>query len=226
MQGPVSAIQPGQPAPSFSLPAINRDGHVSLADFSGRSALLIGLFRGLHCPFCRRQIVQLGTIQTQLRGAGVETVAVINTPVERGRLYYRHQPNPAILLSDAQCATHRAFGVQKIGFSAPGSDAPVQWPANVPFEYFDAVRINPGELMPQPASPLGANELLNRTDGFTLTGEDQQIFDAHGSQLSGYFVVDSAGIVRWGWTEAVSGPGELCKYPSPAELVAAARGVG
>jgi peroxiredoxin len=221
-----SPLQPGQPAPSFRLPAINRDGYVSLGMFRDRSALLVGLFRGLHCPFCRRQIVQLGAIQPQLRGLAVETVAIINTPVERGRLYYRHQINPAILLSDADCATHRAFGVPKIGFSAPGSEATAQWPENVPFEYFDAARINPEGLMPQRASPLGANDALNRQDGFSLTSEDQQIFDAHATQLTGYFVIDRAGIVRWSWTEAVAGPGELCKYPSPAALMAAAQEVG
>ena len=54
-------IQPGEDAPQFALPAVNRDGMVSLDDFRGKSALFIGLYRGLHCPFCRRQIVLLGS---------------------------------------------------------------------------------------------------------------------------------------------------------------------
>jgi peroxiredoxin len=77
-------IQPGERAPQFSLPAINREGVVSDADYRGR-ALMIGFFRGLHCPFCRRQIAQLGAAQPSLAALGVETVAVINTPVERAR---------------------------------------------------------------------------------------------------------------------------------------------
>ena len=44
--------------------------------------VLIGLFRGLHCPFCRRQLVQLGTTQEKLKAVGVETVAVVNTQGE------------------------------------------------------------------------------------------------------------------------------------------------
>ena len=69
----------GDPAPDFALPAVNREGQVSLDDYRGRSAVLIGLFRGLHCPFCRRQVVQLGTTQEKLKAMGVETMAVVNT---------------------------------------------------------------------------------------------------------------------------------------------------
>ncbi len=41
-------LRPGDPAPHFALPAVNREGQVSLDDFRGRSPLLLGLFRGLH----------------------------------------------------------------------------------------------------------------------------------------------------------------------------------
>jgi len=52
-------LQPGEASPAFTLPAANREGTVSLADLRGRP-FLIGFYRGLHCPFCRRQGVQLG----------------------------------------------------------------------------------------------------------------------------------------------------------------------
>jgi len=41
-------LRPGEPAPDFTLPAVNREGQVSLADYRGRSPILVGLFRGLH----------------------------------------------------------------------------------------------------------------------------------------------------------------------------------
>ncbi len=41
-------VQPGEPAPDFTLPAANREGSVSLADYRGRSPLLLSLFRGLY----------------------------------------------------------------------------------------------------------------------------------------------------------------------------------
>ncbi len=41
-------LRPGDCAPVFSLPAVNREGQVSLDDYRGRSPVLVGLFRGLH----------------------------------------------------------------------------------------------------------------------------------------------------------------------------------
>jgi peroxiredoxin len=43
-----TALRHGDPAPHFALPAVNREGQVSLDDYRGRSPLLLGLFRGLH----------------------------------------------------------------------------------------------------------------------------------------------------------------------------------
>jgi peroxiredoxin len=37
----------GEPAPRFTLPAANREGNVSLADYRGKNVLL-ALFRGLY----------------------------------------------------------------------------------------------------------------------------------------------------------------------------------
>jgi peroxiredoxin len=41
-------VQPGEPAPDFKVPAANREGSVSLADYRGRSPLLLSLFRGVY----------------------------------------------------------------------------------------------------------------------------------------------------------------------------------
>jgi hypothetical protein len=41
-------LRPGDPAPPFALPAVNREGQVSLDDYRGRSPVLVALFRGLH----------------------------------------------------------------------------------------------------------------------------------------------------------------------------------
>jgi peroxiredoxin len=43
-----AVLRPGDSAPQFALPAVNREGQVSLDDYRGRSPLLLGLFRGLH----------------------------------------------------------------------------------------------------------------------------------------------------------------------------------
>ena len=63
-------LRPGEPAPDFTLPAVHREGTVSLADYRGRSPLLLAFFRGIYCPFCRRQIAKLGLSRDKLLAAG------------------------------------------------------------------------------------------------------------------------------------------------------------
>ena len=66
----------GQPAPDFTLPAVHREGDVSLADYRGKP-LFLAIFAGLYCPFCRRNIAQLGGTQQKLHDIGVETLGVV-----------------------------------------------------------------------------------------------------------------------------------------------------
>src|SRR5688572_19777052 len=106
-----SPITPGERAPAFSLPAVNRDGMVSLADYLGKSPLLLALMRGLYCAFCRRHVAQLGTTYQKLRPYGVETLAVVAIRPERARLYYRYRPVGVPVAADAELVTHRAYGV-------------------------------------------------------------------------------------------------------------------
>ena len=60
-------LQPGDRAPNIVLDAITRQGQIALDDFRGQSAILVGLFRGLHCPFCRRHIAAQAQLGTELR---------------------------------------------------------------------------------------------------------------------------------------------------------------
>jgi len=214
-------LAPGEPAPGIVLPAVNRDGAISLKDYRGKRAVMLGFFRGLHCPFCRRQITQLGAAQPALSERGVETLAVVNTPLERARLYFHHRPTALTLLSDPDCASHRAFGVPRIGFLEPGSAVQPRWPYATSVELFEAARINPTGELDAPAQPMQANELLNVKDGFALAEADQRIFAAHATQLTAQFLVDRDGIVRWAWSEAPNAPAELCRFPSFSDMLAA-----
>jgi len=221
MAQPGSPLQPGEPAPAFALPGANVEGTFSLDSLRGR-AFLIAFFRGLHCPFCRRQLVQLAALQPALRDAGVQTLAVINTPVERARLYFKYRPTPVMLLCDAHCSTHRAFGVPNIEFLADGSSERPDWPYRASMAQFQAARINPTGELPEPWQPMAANPVLNAKDGFELDDTDKAIFEKHGTQLVGRFLVDASGIVRWAQIEAPDGPNSLCTFPTAAQIVAAA----
>jgi peroxiredoxin len=218
-------LEPGVAAPAFTLPAANREGTVSLAGLRGRP-FLIGFYRGLHCPFCRRQVVQLGAVEPALRAAGIETLAVINTPVERARMYYRYRPTPVTLLCDPDCLTHAAFGVPHVEFLPDGSRETPKWPYQATMDQFMAARINPTGEMPEPVQPLEANLILNTQDGFEMLEADHAILANHGVQLGGHFLVDGDGIVRWVQIESSEGPDTLSIFPTPAQLVAAATSLG
>ena len=225
MQDQRLPLQPGEPASAFALPAANRAGVVSLADLRGR-AFLIGFYRGLHCPFCRRQVVQLGAVQPVLSAAGIETLAVINTPVERARLYFRHRPTPVTLLSDPDCLTHRAYGVPRGVFLPEGSQEKPEWPYRTTLEQFGAARINPTGELPAPTQPMEANFVLNAMDGFQMEAADEAILATHPTQLVGHFLVDAAGIVRWVQIEAPDSPDGISTFPTAAQLIAAAKQLG
>lgn len=217
-------LQPGEVVPGFTLPAANRDGMVSLADLRGRP-FLIGFYRGLHCPFCRRQVVQLGAVQPALRAAGIETLAVINTPVDRAKLYFRHRPTPVMLLSDPECLTHQAFGVPRIVMLPDGSSEQAVWPYRASGAEFMASRINPTGELPGPTFPMDANAVLNAVDGFQMEEADNAILANHPTQLVGHFLVDGAGMVAWVQIEAPEGPNGLSTFPTPEQLIAAAKGL-
>jgi peroxiredoxin len=217
----IRPLQPGEAAPAFVLPAANREGLASLASLLGRP-FLIGFYRGLHCPFCRRQVGQLSSLQPALQAMGVETLAVINTPLERARLYFRYQPTPVTLLCDPDCRTHRAFGVPRVEVLPDGSSEQPEWPLRTTMAAFLDARINPGGEMPEPLPPMEANTVLNAKDGFELDEADKTIFANHGTQLVGHFLVNADGIVGWAQIEARDGPNSLGVFPTAAEIMAAA----
>ena len=215
-------LRPGDPAPTFRLPAVNRDGQVSLDDYRGRSPVLIGMFRGLHCPFCRRQLVQLGTTQDKLKALGVETMAVVNTPLERARLYFKYRPARVLLTADPEAATHRLFGVPAGTLVENESEA--SWAqGKVTMGQLQSLMINPEGALPAPQNVFAVAEAMNKQDGFEMTEADQQMASAHSLQLTGHFLLDRNGIVRWRYIEASERMEDFSKFPSDEEIVAAAR---
>ncbi|WP_370040746.1 peroxiredoxin-like family protein [Sinorhizobium fredii] len=199
-------LQPGDLAPNIVLDAISREGKIALDDFRGRSLLLIGLFRGLHCPFCRRHVAAMAQLNPALREKGVQSLAVVNTPVERARLYFRYHPIPGLLAaSDPVRASHRAFGLPEVG-----ADAVM------------AILIDlPGEL-PEPMGVVEMDEFLNKKEGYDVTQADQQMMTSDQEQLVGQFLIDREGIVRWTFTEVLESGLQTFKTPNPEELMSAA----
>ncbi|HWK67699.1 MAG TPA: peroxiredoxin-like family protein [Rhizobiaceae bacterium] len=212
-------LQPGDRAPDVVLDAITREGKVALADYRGQNPVLVGLFRGLHCPFCRRHIAALAELEPELRRKGVQSLAVINTPIERARLYYRYHPLPNLLAAaDPERRSHRAFGLPNLQIT----ESEIEWPYKISMDAAMSLRLDlPGEL-PEPMDPFAASELLDKKDGYVVTEADQEMIATGRSQLVGEFLLDRDGVVRWCFTEEAEGGRRMFQAPGPQELMSAA----
>ena len=214
----IGPLQPGDRAPNIVLDAITREGKIAIDDFRGRKPVLVGLFRGLHCAFCRRHIAALAQLDPALREQGVESLTVVNTPIERARLYFRYHPMPTLLAaSDPERTSHRAFGLPNLEFT----ENETAWPYKVSTATMMTMQIDmPGEL-PQPLNPIAAGELLDKKDGYEVTEADQQMLATGHGQLVGQFLLDRQGIVRWTFTEVPEGGRYMFGGPSAQELMSA-----
>lgn len=212
-------LQPGDRAPNVVLDAITRQGKVAIDDFRGRKPVLVGLFRGLHCPFCRRQITAMSQLEGALREKGIDSLTVVNTPIDRARLYFRYHPLPNLLAaSDPERISHRAFGLPNVEFTEAESD----WPRKISAEAVTNMRIEmPGEL-PEPMNTMAAVEFLDKLDGYEFSEADRQMIATGEGQLVGEFLLDRDGIVRWSFTEVPEGGRYMFGVPAPQELMSAA----
>jgi len=211
----------GDPAADFVVPAVDGDGTIALTDFKGRQPLFLGLYRGLHCPFCRRHLGQLDLLRTKLEPLGVATVAIVNTPLDRARLYFRMLRSTIRIGADPDRAVHHAYAVPKIEFVEPAARTEA-WPVQTTIDEFLSHRINPTGELEAPVNPLESNDLLNARDGFRMTEADTQVRERHGTQLVGMFLIDRDGIVRWRFLEGEASPADIGRFPTPQQIVDAA----
>jgi peroxiredoxin len=214
----IGPLQPGERAPNVVLDAITREGKIAIDDFRGQKPVLVGLFRGLHCPFCRRHITSMSQLAPALRERGVESLTVVNTPIERARLYFRYHPMPALIAaSDPERLSHRAFGLPNLEFT----ENETVWPYKVGKDVAAMMQVDwPG--LPGPMSPDAAAEILDKRDGYEFTEADQQMAATGHGQLIGHFLLDREGIVRWTFTEAAEGGRQMFGVPNAQELMSAA----
>ncbi|TAV48724.1 AhpC/TSA family protein [Rhizobium leguminosarum] len=212
-------LQPGDRAPNVVLDAITRQGKVAIDDFRGQKPVLVGLFRGLHCPFCRRQIAAMAELTGALQEKGIDSLTVVNTPIDRARLYFRYHPLPNLLAaSDPERVSHRAFGLPNLQFTEAEND----WPHKVSMTAVTSMRIDmPGEL-PAPMNPMAASEFLDKADGYEITEDDTQMIATGYGQLVGEFLLDRDGVVRWCFTEVEGDGRHMFGGPAPREVMSAA----
>src|ERR687892_2624570 len=120
-------LQIGDVAPAFAVPDVAGGADIRLEDYRGRQPFFLGLYRGLHCPFCRRHLAQLDLIRRRLEALGVATIAGVNTPVERARLYFRNTRTGVRLGADVGARIHRLYAVPQIEIVDPAART-LPWP--------------------------------------------------------------------------------------------------
>src|SRR5215208_1680382 len=131
-------------------------------------------------------MVAVAQLEQALREKGIDLLTVVNTPIERARLYFRYRPLPNLLAaSDPERASHRAFGLPNLEFTQNETN----WPYKVSMAAAKDMRVDiPGEL-PGPMDPLAASEILNKRDHYELTEADEQMLATGHGQLVGQFLL-------------------------------------
>ena len=200
-------LEIGVPAPDFTLTMVETDRPVSLADYRGKGPLLLGVYRGLYYPFCRRAVATLGQAGDRLRPLGIETLAVIGTTRDNARLYFRYHRTRMAIAVDPALVTHRAYGLPKV---------------EATWEVVSARRINPTGELPEALPLWEATKALGRLDGFKPTDTDRDDGKRTWNQSVGEFLIDRDGVVRWLRAEGASAADYCAKFPPEEALVSAA----
>src|SRR5215468_2514903 len=216
---PDRALQPGDVAPNVVLEAITREGKVAVDDYRGRTPVLIAILRGLHCPYCRRHIAAMAQLEPTLREKGIDMLTVVNTPIERARLYFRYRPMPNLLAAaDPERASHRAFGLPNLEFTQNESD----WPRKVAMSQMMSMKINLTGELPEPLDPVAAVFFFKQKTAYEITDADQRMLATGMGQLVGEFLLDREGIIRWSFTEVPDGGKNLFGAPTTQDVMSAA----
>jgi hypothetical protein len=146
----------------------------------------------------------------KLEALGVRTLGVVATEPERARLYFRFRRPRMPMGADPGLTTHRAYGLPNMPPSA---------------ELWEAAERAAVRELRLPESPAGgAYAQLGRHDGYQVTQADQADFERHQAQLTGQFLIDRAGLVRWANIEcARDGLAGVDRLPPEDEILEAAR---
>jgi peroxiredoxin len=109
----------GRMAPEFRL-ATAQGGEVGPQDFRGAKRVLMWFSKGLFCPFCRRNMAQLGMRYPEIQALQTEILQITHNTVKEARFYIKHYPIKFPYLCDADRAAHERYGVELGPVNLPG----------------------------------------------------------------------------------------------------------
>ncbi len=154
-----------------------------------------------------------------LQEKGIDSLTVVNTPIDRARLYFRYHPLPNLLAaSDPERVSHKAFGLPNLQFTEDEND----WPHKISMSAVTSMRIDMPDELPAPMDLMAAVDYLDKADGYEFTEDDKQMIATGHGQLVGEFLLDRDGIVRWCFTEVEEDGRHMFGGPAPREVMSAA----
>ena len=106
---PPVVLAPGSPAPHFSLPG-GSGNTVSLADFAGKSIVLVYFYPKDDTPGCTKEACSLRDSWSALQTAGVVVLGISRDGAESHAAFASKYKLPFELLTDADHAVHVAYG--------------------------------------------------------------------------------------------------------------------
>jgi hypothetical protein len=154
----------------------------------------------------------MASTSEHLRSLGVDSLAIVGTELDNARLYFKYRPSRMPIGADPQMTTHRSYRV------------PRPEPTPELMQMVGGTRINPTGELAEPLPIPAAGAALAALDGYKGTSTDQREQEATFTQLTGQFLIDRDGIVRWAQIECgKDGLSGFGKHPSRAELLDAAQ---
>jgi peroxiredoxin len=103
-------LKVGAIAPDFSLPDQNGRTHAS-AELLAEGPLVINFFRGRWCPYCVTELEAWRDLAPKLREVGIGIVAISPMTPHHSSIMAEQHRIPFPILSDAQNAVARKFGL-------------------------------------------------------------------------------------------------------------------
>ena len=103
----------GRAAPEFRLAAA-QGGEIGPQDLRGSKRVVLWFSKGLFCPFCRRNMAQLGLRYPEIQALDAEVLQVTHNTLEEARGYLKHYPIRMPYLCDAERTAHDLYKVEML----------------------------------------------------------------------------------------------------------------
>lgn len=104
------SVAAGQLVPAFQG-TTHKGETIDLSDLRGRK-IWVGFYRWASCPLCNLRIKELIAVHDEFEKAGIQHVAVFQSPPENIAKYVGAQEPPCPLVSDPDLRLYDRFGVR------------------------------------------------------------------------------------------------------------------